>query len=179
MANTLESLKALTTVVADTGDFETPAAYTPQDATNLADPQSAANQYALYLMTQLVASSSSGTAGGPHRRGHRSHADRLWTKNPRNRPGARLHRSRCPPVLRRRATVSKARELIALYEAKGTARERVLIKIAPTWEGIQAAKILQQEGIRRNMTLLFSLARPQPAPAGAQLISPSSAILDW
>ena len=71
------------------------------------------------------------------------------------------------------ATVAKGRELIALYEAAGAGRERVLIKIASTWEGIRAAEILQNEGIRCNMTLLFAL--PQAiacAEAGAQLISP-------
>jgi transaldolase len=79
------------------------------------------------------------------------------------------------------ATVEKGRELIALYEAAGVGRERVLIKIASTWEGIRAAEILQQEGIRCNMTLLFAL--PQAiacAEAGAQLISPFvGRIYDW
>jgi transaldolase len=78
-------------------------------------------------------------------------------------------------------TIAKARQLIALYEAAGISRERVLIKIASTWEGICAAKVLQQEGIRCNMTLLFSL--PQAiacAEAGAQLISPFvGRIYDW
>lgn len=79
------------------------------------------------------------------------------------------------------ATVAKARELIALYEAKGTPRERVLIKIASTWEGIQAAKVLEAEGIKCNMTLLFSLVQAVAcAEVGAQLISPFvGRILDW
>jgi len=79
------------------------------------------------------------------------------------------------------ATVAKARELIALYEAASIPRERVLIKIASTWEGIRAAEILQKEGIRCNMTLLFSLAQAVAcAEAGAQLISPFvGRILDW
>ena len=79
------------------------------------------------------------------------------------------------------ATVTKARELIALYEAKGSPRERILIKIASTWEGIRAAEVLQKEGIRCNMTLLFSLAQAVAcAEAGAQLISPFvGRILDW
>jgi transaldolase len=71
------------------------------------------------------------------------------------------------------ATVAKGRELIALYEAAGISRDRVLIKIASTWEGIRASEILQKDGIRCNMTLLFAL--PQAiacAEAGAQLISP-------
>jgi transaldolase len=71
------------------------------------------------------------------------------------------------------ATVAKGRELIKLYEEAGAGRERVLIKIASTWEGIKAAEILQKEGIRCNMTLLFSLCQAIAcAEAGAQLISP-------
>ncbi|MGI4849966.1 MAG: transaldolase family protein, partial [Janthinobacterium lividum] len=79
------------------------------------------------------------------------------------------------------ATVAKGRKLIALYEAVGVDRERVLIKIASTWEGIQAARILEAEGIRCNMTLLFSLAQAVAcADAGAQLISPFvGRIYDW
>ena len=79
------------------------------------------------------------------------------------------------------ATIEKGRELIALYEAAGVSRERVLIKIASTWEGIRAAEVLEREGIRCNMTLLFSL--PQAiacAEAGTQLISPFvGRIYDW
>jgi transaldolase len=79
------------------------------------------------------------------------------------------------------ATIAKGRALIALYEAAGINRERVLIKIASTWEGIRAAEVLEKEGIRCNMTLLFSL--PQAiacADAGAQLISPFvGRIYDW
>ena len=77
--------------------------------------------------------------------------------------------------------VAKGRELIALYEKAGIPRERVLIKIASTWEGIQAARILEQEGIRCNMTLLFSLSQAIAcAEAGAQLISPFvGRIYDW
>ena len=80
-----------------------------------------------------------------------------------------------------RATVERARSLIALYEAAGIARERVLIKIASTWEGIQAARALQAEGIRCNLTLLFSLPQAVAcADAGVQLISPFvGRIYDW
>jgi transaldolase len=79
------------------------------------------------------------------------------------------------------ATVAKGRQLIAMYEAAGVSRERVLIKIASTWEGIRAAEILEKEGIRCNMTLLFSLAQAIAcAEAGAQLISPFvGRIYDW
>ncbi len=79
------------------------------------------------------------------------------------------------------ATVARGRALIALYEAAGVARERVLIKIAATWEGIAAARVLEREGIACNMTLLFSLAQAACcADAGARLISPFvGRILDW
>jgi len=79
------------------------------------------------------------------------------------------------------ATVAKGRQLIALYEAAGISRERILIKIASTWEGIRAAEILEKDGIRCNMTLLFSLAQAAAcAEAGAQLISPFvGRIYDW
>ena len=80
-----------------------------------------------------------------------------------------------------RATVERARGLIALYQAAGVPRERVLIKIASTWEGIQAARVLQAEGIRCNLTLLFCLPQATAcADAGVQLISPFvGRIYDW
>ena len=78
-------------------------------------------------------------------------------------------------------TVQKAREIMALYEEAGVSRDRVLIKIASTWEGIQAARILEQEGIHCNLTLLFSLVQAVAcAEAGVRLISPFvGRILDW
>src|SRR5690606_9679220 len=79
------------------------------------------------------------------------------------------------------ASVARARRIIAWYEAAGLPRERVLIKLASTWEGIQAARALQAEGIRCNLTLLFSLPQAVAcAEAGAQLISPFvGRIYDW
>lgn len=79
------------------------------------------------------------------------------------------------------ATLAQARRLIARYQAAGVSRERVLVKIASTWEGIQAARVLEQEGIRTNLTLLFCFAQAQAAAeAGATLISPFvGRILDW
>jgi transaldolase len=80
-----------------------------------------------------------------------------------------------------KASIEKGHELIKMYEAKGIGRERVLIKLASTWEGIRAAEVLQKDGIRCNMTLLFSLAQAVAcAEAGAQLISPFvGRIYDW
>ena len=79
------------------------------------------------------------------------------------------------------STVTKARELIAAYEKEGHSRERILIKIASTWEGIKAAEILEKDGIRCNLTLLFSFAQAVAcAEANVQLISPFvGRILDW
>ena len=79
------------------------------------------------------------------------------------------------------ATVMKGRELIALYEAAGVSRERVLIKVASTWEGIKAAEVLEKEGIHCNLTLLFSFVQAVAcAEAGVRLISPFvGRILDW
>jgi Transaldolase/Fructose-6-phosphate aldolase len=89
-----------------------------------------------------------------------------------------------PPPLRRRrrqATISKARTIIDLYKEVGVDRSRILIKIASTWEGIQAARVLEAEGVTCNLTLLFSLAQAAAAAdAGATLISPFvGRILDW
>jgi len=80
-----------------------------------------------------------------------------------------------------KGTIAKARELIALYESEGISRERILIKIASTWEGIRAAEILEKEGIHCNLTLLFSLTQAVAcAEAGVTLISPFvGRILDW
>ena len=79
------------------------------------------------------------------------------------------------------ATIAKARKLISLYEKKGVARERILIKIASTWEGIRAAELLEKEGIHCNLTLLFSFAQAVAcAEAGVTLISPFvGRIYDW
>ena len=185
MANTLESLKLLTTVVADTGDFETLAAYAPQDATtnpSLILKALQKEEYVSVLDEAIAATKNSGETGealidlvidhllvGFGQKILEIVPGRVSTE-----VDARL--SFDPE-----STVAKARELIALYESKGTPKERILIKIASTWEGIQAAKVLQAEGIKCNMTLLFSLAQAVAcAEVGAQLISPFvGRILDW
>ena len=84
-------------------------------------------------------------------------------------------------MARRAATLARARRLIGLYEAEGIGRDRVLIKIAATWEGIQAARTLEREGIHCNLTLLFSFAQAVACgQAGVQLISPFvGRIYDW
>lgn len=185
MPNTLDSLKSMTTVVADTGDFETLAAYTPQDATTNPSLILKALQQEAYLpvLDAAIAETADSSVNGEARIdlvidhmlvGFGQKILEIVPGRVSTEVDARLS-------FDTEATIAKARELIALYEAKGTPRERILIKIASTWEGIRAAEILQKEGIRCNMTLLFCLAQAVAcAEAGAQLISPFvGRILDW
>jgi transaldolase len=185
MANALESLKKMTTVVADTGDFETLAAYTPQDATTNPSLILKALQKPEYagVLTDAIESVGESSATGEERVD--LVIDHLLVgfglKILEIVPGRVSTEVDARLSFDTDASVAKARELIALYEAAGISRERVLIKLASTWEGICAAKLLQKEGIRCNMTLLFSLAQAVAcAEAGAQLISPFvGRILDW
>jgi len=185
MPNTLDSLKQITTVVADTGDFETLAAYEPQDATTNPSLILKALQKEAYagVLDDAIQSASDSPASGE------AQVDRVidhllvgfGLKILEIVPGRVSTEVDARLSFDTEATVEKARELIALYEDAGIDRKRVLIKIASTWEGIRAAEILQKEGIRCNMTLLFSLAQAVAcAEAGAQLISPFvGRILDW
>lgn len=185
MSNALESLKTSTTVVADTGDFETLAAYAPQDATtnpSLILKALQKDEYAGVLNDAITATADSGNSG-------EARVDEVidhlligfGQKILEIVPGRVSTEVDARLSFDTGATIAKARELIALYESKGTPRERILIKIASTWEGIQAAKVLQEENIRCNMTLLFSLPQAVAcAEVGAQLISPFvGRILDW
>lgn len=183
-ANSLDQLRQHTTVVADTGDFKLIEAYRPQDATTnptliLKALDQEAYQPLLEEAIGLVGDKDSpiGTVEAT--------IDHLLTLF--GREILQLIPGRVSTEVDARLsfdtdqTVTKARDLITLYENLGIARERILIKIASTWEGIQAARILEKEGIHCNMTLLFSL--PQAiacAEAGATLISPFvGRILDW
>jgi transaldolase len=185
MSNTLEALKKLTTVVADTGDFETLEAYAPQDATTNPSLILKALQKEAYapVLDEAIASTADSGLSGEARVdlvidhmlvGFGQKILEIVPGRVSTEVDARLS-------FDVEATVSKARELIALYEAKGTPKERILIKIASTWEGIRAAEILKKDGINCNMTLLFCLAQAAAcAEAGAQLISPFvGRILDW
>ena len=177
MSNTLDSLKSLTTVVADTGDFETLAAYTPQDATtnpSLILKALQKPEYASVLDAAIDATSSSGASGEVRIDEVIDHMlVGFGQKILEIVPGRVSTEVDARLSFDIDATVAKARELIALYESKGTSRDRILIKIASTWEGIKAAEILQKEGIKCNMTLLFSLVQAAAcAEVGAQLISP-------
>jgi len=169
--NQLEQLKQFTTVVADTGDFQSIKQFTPQDATTNPSLILKAVQKAEYrpLLEQAIKDFPGVSTG--------EIIDRVLVafgmEILKIIPGRVSTEVDAALSFDTAATVAKGRELIALYEEAGAGRARVLIKIASTWEGIRAAEILQKEGIRCNMTLLFAL--PQAiacAEAGAQLISP-------
>ena len=177
--NQLEQLKAFTTVVADTGDFQSIKQYTPRDATTNPSLILKAVQKPDYkpLLEQAVRDYPSLSTDGVIDRVLIAFGMEILKIIPgrvSTEIDARLS-------FDTEATVAKGRELIKLYEDAGAGRERVLIKIASTWEGIKAAEILQKEGIRCNMTLLFSLCQAIAcAEAGAQLISPFvGRIYDW
>jgi len=169
--NQLEQLKQFTTVVADTGDFQSIKQFTPQDATTNPSLILKAVQKPEYkpLLEKAIKDHPNLSTGDI--------IDRVLVafgmEILKIIPGRVSTEVDAALSFDTAATVAKGRELIALYEEAGAGRERVLIKIASTWEGIRAAEILQKEGIRCNMTLLFAL--PQAiacAEAGAQLISP-------
>ncbi|MES2153207.1 MAG: transaldolase [Pseudomonadota bacterium] len=177
--NQLEQLKQFTKVVADTGDFQSIKQYTPRDATTNPSLILKAVQKAEYkpLLEKAVRDNPALSTGDVIDRVLIAFGMEILKIIPgrvSTEIDARLS-------FDTEATVAKGRELIALYEDAGAGRERVLIKIASTWEGIRAAEVLQREGIRCNMTLLFAL--PQAiacAEAGAQLISPFvGRIYDW
>lgn len=182
--NKLDSLKSMTVVVGDTGDIDAIAKIKPEDATTNPSLILKAAQQEAYqpLLAQAV----------------------RWAKNTKNSesdlvnaadklavsfgceilqhiPGLVSTEVDARLSFNTDATVAKARKIIALYEAEGISRERILIKIASTWEGIQAAKQLEELGIHTNLTLLFNFSQAVAcAEAGVTLISPFvGRILDW
>jgi len=181
----LESLKAVTTVVADTGDFESIEAYKPTDATTNPSLIYAASQMEQYqhLIDDAVAY---GKEIGTDQASQLDAAMDKLCVNFGNEILKIVPRFVSTEVDARlsfdtEATIQKAREIIKLYESTGTPKDRILIKIASTWEGIKAAEVLEKEGIRCNLTLLFSFSQAVAcAEAGVYLISPFvGRILDW
>lgn len=181
----LDELKKVTTVVADTGDFESMRAYKPQDATtnpSLILQAAEKPQYRPLIDEALAMHKGSALTGGDL---VESIIDRILILFGKEIlkivPGRVSTEVDARLSFDTEGTISKARHLIGMYEADGISRERILIKIASTWEGIKAAEVLQKEGINCNLTLLFSL--PQAiacADAGVKLISPFvGRILDW
>lgn len=177
MSNSLDQLKQFTTVVADTGDFESIRAFAPQDATTNPTLIFKAVQQPEYrpLLDRAIADNRSSSLTGDALA--KKIIDDLLIAFGRKIleivPGRVSTEVDARLSFDAEATIEKARYLIGLYEATGTPRERILIKIASTWEGIRAAEVCQKEGINCNLTLLFSL--PQAiacAEAGVRLISP-------
>jgi transaldolase len=179
MTTALDQLKQYTTVVADTGDFQQLAQYKPQDATTNPSLVLKAVQKDDYkpLLEKTVRDHAAKPVGAI--------IDNLLiafgTEILKIVPGRVSTEVDARLSFDTKASIDKAHELIKLYEKQGIGRERVLIKLASTWEGIRAAQVLQKDGIKCNMTLLFSLAQAVAcAEAGAQLISPFvGRIYDW
>jgi transaldolase len=183
--NLLHSLKRYTTVVADTGDFEAIAEYRPQDATT--------NPSLLYQAAQkpqyehLVEDALHYAIHFPGDRATRTEAfmDKLLVNFGCEIlniiPGRVSTEVDASLSFDTEGTLAKARKLIGMYQKAGIGRERVLIKVASTWEGIRAAEHLEREGVHCNLTLLFSFAQAVAcAEAGVTLISPFvGRIYDW
>jgi transaldolase len=178
-SSALEQLKTFTTVVADTGDFERMQAYQPQDATTNPSLILKAAQQPNYqdLVNQVKL-----THPGINTAELVDHIlVAFGLEILKIVPGRVSTEVDARLSFNTAATITKAKHLIGLYEAQGIDRKRVLIKLAGTWEGIQAAKALETEGIHCNMTLLFSLVQAAACGAAqAQLISPFvGRITDW
>ncbi|WP_152224426.1 transaldolase [Pseudomonas sp. SCB32] len=178
MTSKLEQLKQYTTVVADTGDFDAIARLKPVDATT--NPSLLLKAAALPRYTEHLARATEGARGDAGLA-----CDRFAVAVGKDILGVIPGRISTEVDARlsfdTEATLDRARRLIGLYDEHGVGRERVLIKIASTWEGIRAAEQLEREGIQTNLTLLFSFAQAAAcADAGVFLISPFvGRIYDW
>jgi len=188
MANLLDQLKEVTVVVADTGNIAAIEQFTPRDATtnpSLITAAAEMPEYQSIVDDTLKGARDTVGADAPASEVVTLAFDRLAVsfglkileivpQRVSTEVDARLSYDTD-------ATIAKGRDLIAQYEAAGVSRERILIKIAATWEGIQAAKVLEEEGIHTNLTLVFGLHQAIAcAENGIQLISPFvGRILDW
>ncbi|KPV74903.1 uncharacterized protein RHOBADRAFT_14950 [Rhodotorula graminis WP1] len=185
MSNTLEQLKKFTTVVSDSGDFESIAVYKPQDATTNPSLILAAVKKPEYARLIDVAVEYAKNKGGDVDSQVENTIDRLLVEFGKEIlnvvPGRVSTEVDASLSFDTEGTKSKAKHLIELYKEVGIPKERILIKIASTWEGIQAARALEKEGIHCNLTLLFGFQQAVAcAEAGVTLISPFvGRILDW
>ncbi|OOE35410.1 transaldolase [Salinivibrio kushneri] len=185
MSNKLDQLRALTTVVADTGDIEAIKKYQPQDATTNPSLILKAAQIKEYapLIDEAIAYAKSHSSDADQQVADT--CDRLAVNIGKEIlnviPGRISTEVDARLSYDTDASVAKARKLISMYNEAGISNERILIKLASTWEGIRAAEILEKEGINCNLTLLFSFAQARAcAEAGAYLISPFvGRIMDW
>ncbi|MAX32118.1 MAG: transaldolase [Halomonadaceae bacterium] len=185
MPNLLEDLKQHSTVVADTGDLDAIRRFAPQDATtnpSLILKAVKSGQYDALLDDILHAA---GSHNGTRNEAVDEACDRLivamGTLILDHVPGRVSTEVNARLSFDTEGSIAKARRLVALYEEAGIGRERILIKLAATWEGIRAAEVLEREGIPCNLTLIFNFAQARAcAEAGVFLISPFvGRILDW
>jgi len=185
MTTQLDSLRNMTVVVADTGDIDAIKKYQPQDATtnpSLILSASALPQYAPLIDEAITyAKAQSADKAQQLIDAEDKLAVNIGLEILKIVPGRISTEVDARLSYDTQATVEKARKLIALYNAAGISNDRILIKIASTWQGIRAAEILEKEGINCNLTLLFSEAQARAcAEAGVYLISPFvGRILDW
>ncbi len=185
MTNTLEALKQLTTVVADTGDIEAIKRHQPQDATTNPSLILKASQLPQYANLIDEAINWATSQSDNIERRIEDAADKLavniGVEILNYVPGRISTEVDARLSFDQHASVDKAHKLIKLYQDAGIDKSRILIKLASTWEGISAAKQLEQEGINCNLTLLFSFAQARAcAEANVFLISPFvGRILDW
>lgn len=185
MTTQLDSLRSMTVVVADTGDIDAIKKYQPQDATtnpSLILSASALPQY-VPLIDEAITYAKAQSADKAQQLidAEDKLAVNIGLEILKIVPGRISTEVDARLSYDTQATVEKARKLIALYNAAGISNDRILIKIASTWQGIRAAEILEKEGINCNLTLLFSEAQARAcAEAGVYLISPFvGRILDW
>lgn len=185
MPSQLEQLKKITKVVADTGDVEAIVRAQPEDATTNPSLVLKAASLPAYetLLNAAVAygKQQSSDAAEQARFAADWLAVGIGKEVQKIVPGVISTEVDARLSFDTEATIAKAKSLIALYKEQGADASRVLIKVASTWEGIKAAEVLEKEGIRCNLTLLFSFAQAQAcAEAGVYLISPFvGRILDW
>ncbi len=185
MSNKLEQLRKLTTVVADTGEIEAIKKYQPEDATTNPSLILKAAQIAEYapLIDDAIAfaKKQSDDKAQQVKDACDVLAVNIGKEILKSIPGRISTEVDARLSYDTEATVAKAHQLIKLYEDAGISKDRILIKIASTWEGIRAAEILEKEGINCNLTLLFSFAQARAcAEAGVFLISPFvGRIMDW
>jgi transaldolase len=185
MSSQLDRLKEFTTVVADTGDFASMQEYQPQDATtNPSLILQAASKPEYQSIVQSAIDEFKGSELGGNEL-IEAIMDRVLIlfglEILKIVPGRVSTEVDARLSFDTEGTISKAKQLIAAYEAEGISKDRILIKIASTWEGIKAAEELEKEGIHCNLTLLFAFAQAVAcAEAGVQLISPFvGRIYDW
>ena len=185
MTTQLDSLRNMTVVVADTGDIDAIKKYQPQDATT--NPSLILSASALPQYSPLIDEAVSYAKAQSNDKFQQlidaedKLAVNIGLEILKIVPGRISTEVDARLSYNTQATVEKARKLIALYNAAGISNDRILIKIASTWQGIRAAEILEKEGINCNLTLLFSEAQARAcAEAGVYLISPFvGRILDW